>query len=136
MPVSQPPLAVVDLGSNSGRVLVARLNEFGHLDVLETEGTPLRLVHELNTSASLGETVLQRTLEALHGFKAIARAAGAEHVMAVATAAVREASNGEAFVERLRCETGLDISIVSGEREARFGFLGAVYGVPADNGVL
>ena len=136
MPLSQPPLAVVDLGSNSGRVLVVRLNELGHLDVVETEGTPLRLVHELSTSASLGEPVVQRTLEALRGFEAIARGAGATKIIAVATAAVREASNGEAFVQRLRCETGLDVSVISGELEARYGFLGAVYGVPAKDGVL
>src|SRR5262245_46869226 len=136
MPVSQAPLAVVDLGSNSGRVLVVRLNELGHLDVLESEGTPLRLVHELNESSSLGESVIQRTLEALRGFHAIARGAGAENVYVVATAAVREASNGDAFVQRLRCETGLDISIISGEAEARYGFLGALYGVPADRGML
>src|SRR3954451_3284990 len=136
MPVSTPPLGVVDLGSNSGRVLVVRLNDLGHLDVLETEGTPLRLVHELNTSASLGEPVVQRTLEVLRGFEAIARGAGATKIVAVATAAVREASNGEAFVQRLRDETGLDVSVISGELEARYGFLGAVYSVPATDGVL
>lgn len=136
MPVVGQALAVIDIGSNSGRVLVVRLNALGHLDVLETEGTPLRLVHELNASSSLGESVVQRTVDALRGFQAIARGAGAEQTITVATAAVREASNGEAFVERLKCETGLDISIISGDVEARYGFLGAVYGVPADNGVL
>jgi exopolyphosphatase/guanosine-5'-triphosphate,3'-diphosphate pyrophosphatase len=129
-------MAVVDIGSNSGRVLVVRLNDLGHLDVVETEGTPLRLVHELSTSASLGEPVVLRTLEALRGFETIARGAGATNIVAVATAAVREASNGVAFVQRLRSETGLDISVISGELEARYGFLGAVYGVPANDGVL
>jgi exopolyphosphatase/guanosine-5'-triphosphate,3'-diphosphate pyrophosphatase len=129
-------LAIIDIGSNSGRILVARLDEFGHLDVLETEGTPLRLVHELATSASLGDDVVVRTVEALEGFKAIARGAGAERFLTVATAAVREAVNGAAFVERLRCQTGLDIQIISGETEARYGFLGAAYGVAVDNGIL
>jgi exopolyphosphatase/guanosine-5'-triphosphate,3'-diphosphate pyrophosphatase len=136
MPVSAEPLAVIDVGSNSGRVLVVRVNEIGHLDVLETEGTPLRLVHELSLSTSLGEPVVQRTVEALRGFQAIARGVGARKVIVVATSAVREASNGQAFVERLRCETGLDVEIIAGDVEARYGFLGAVYGVPADNGVL
>jgi len=136
MPVNGEPLAVIDIGSNSGRVLVVRLNALGHLDVLETEGTPLRLVHELSSSSYLNEAVVQRTLEALRGFMAIARGAGAERIMTVATAAVREASNGEQFVQRLRCETNLDISIIPGDVEARYGFMGAVYGVPATDGVL
>src|SRR4026208_1299183 len=104
MPVSAEPLAVIDVGSNSGRVLVVRVNEIGHLDVLETEGTPLRLVHELSLSTSLGEPVVQRTVEAWRGFQAIARGVGARKIIVVATSAVREASNGQAFVERLRCE--------------------------------
>src|SRR5262245_39907985 len=94
-PMSAERLAVIDLGPNSRRVLVARLVEVGHLDVLETEGTPLRLVHELATSASLGDEAIERTVEALEGFKAIARGAGAERAMAVATAAVREAIDGQ-----------------------------------------
>ena len=129
-------VAVIDIGSNSGRILVVRIDEFGHLDVLETEGTPLRLVHDLATSASLSDTVVERTVEALQGFKAIARGAGAERTLVVATAAVREAINGTQFVERLRCETGLDVQIITGDAEARYGFLGGAYGVAADNGVL
>jgi exopolyphosphatase / guanosine-5'-triphosphate,3'-diphosphate pyrophosphatase len=129
-------VAVIDIGSNSGRILVVRVDEFGHLDVLETEGTPLRLVHDLATSASLSDTVVERTVEALQGFKAIARGAGAERTLVVATAAVREAVNGAQFVERLRCETGLDVQIITGDAEARYGFLGGAYGVAADNGVL
>jgi exopolyphosphatase/guanosine-5'-triphosphate,3'-diphosphate pyrophosphatase len=129
-------VAVIDIGSNSGRILVARIDEFGHLDVLETEGTPLRLVHELASSASLGDAVVERTVEALQGFNAIARGAGAQRTLAVATAAVREAINGETFVERLRVATGLDIQIISGETEARYGFLGGAYGTPTDDGIL
>src|SRR5919202_3801332 len=129
-------LAVIDIGSNSGRVEVVRVDSFGHLDVLDTLGTPLRLVHELVNGGTLGEPVIERTLLALQGFQAVARGAGARRTIAVATAAVREAANGDAFVARLRRETGLDIQVISGEMEARFGFLGAVYGIPVEHGML
>jgi exopolyphosphatase/guanosine-5'-triphosphate,3'-diphosphate pyrophosphatase len=129
-------LGVVDIGSNSGRIDVVRLDGFGHLDVLETAGTPLRLVHELASGAWLGDAVIERTLTAVRGFQAIARGAGAGCVIAVATAAVREAANGEAFVQRLRDDAGLDVQIISGQEEARLGFLGAVYGLPVEHGVL
>jgi exopolyphosphatase/guanosine-5'-triphosphate,3'-diphosphate pyrophosphatase len=130
------PLAVIDIGSNSGRVDVVRVDTFGHLDVLDTLGTPLRLVHELAIGGTLGEPAIERTVLALQGFQAIARGAGARRSIAVATAAVREASNGDAFIARLRRETGLDIEVISGDMEARYGFLGAVYGMPVDHGIL
>lgn len=130
------PLGVVDLGSNSGRIVVVRLDRFGHLDVLETAGTPLRLVHELASGGCLGDAVIERTLSAVRGFQAIARGAGAVRTLAVATAAVREAANGEVFVQRLRREAGLDVRIISGEEEARLGFLGAIYGLNVQHGML
>jgi exopolyphosphatase/guanosine-5'-triphosphate,3'-diphosphate pyrophosphatase len=130
------PLAVIDIGSNSGRVDVVRVDSAGHLDVLDTLGTPLRLVHELASGGTFGEPAIERTVLALRGFQAIARGAGARRIIAVATAAVREAANGDAFVARLRRETGLDIQVISGEMEARYGFLGAVYGMPVEHGVL
>src|SRR5919202_161146 len=129
-------LAVIDIGSNSGRLDVVRVDSFGHLDVLDTLATPLRLVHELVNGGALGEPVIERTRLALQGFQAVARGAGARRTIAVATAAVREAANGDAFVARLRRETGLDIQVISGEMEARFGFLGAVYGIPVEHGIL
>ena len=129
-------LAVIDIGSNSGRLDVVRVDSFGHLDVLDTLATPLRLVHELVNGGALGEPVIERTRLALQGFQAVARGAGARRTIAVATAAVREAANGDAFVARLRRETGLDIQVISGEMEARFGFMGAVYGIPVKHGIV
>lgn len=130
------PTAVIDIGSNSGRVLVVRSEESGYLDVVETVGAPLRLVHDLAQSGELSQTVLQRTIEVLRGFQAIAHGAGARKVVAVATAAVREAKNGAAFTEALERATGLEILTVAGDLEARYGFLGAVYGLPVIHGML
>jgi exopolyphosphatase/guanosine-5'-triphosphate,3'-diphosphate pyrophosphatase len=56
--------------------------------------------------------------------------------MAVATAAVREAQNGMLLIERIRRETGVAVDVIDGEREALYGFLGAVHGVPVQHGVL
>jgi exopolyphosphatase/guanosine-5'-triphosphate,3'-diphosphate pyrophosphatase len=128
--------AVIDIGSNSCRILVGRIDASGDLEVLASAGTPLRLVRDLATSPSLSEVVSQRTIDVLRGFQAIARGTGATRTLAVATAAVREASNSAEFVERLRCATGLDIHVVTGEVEARYAFLGAVYGSAANDGVL
>ncbi len=129
-------LAVVDIGSNSSRVIALAVHPSGHLEVLETLGAPLRLVHELASSPSFSDTAVQRTIDVLRGFQALARGAGADRTITVATSAVREADNGEAFVERLERATGLEVRIIDGDEEARYGFLGAVCCLPAEDGVV
>ena len=129
-------LGVIDIGSNSGRVLVARVDGAAHLDVLGDARSPLRLVRDVVRAGQLTGETIERTLRILRGFVAVAIGAGAEHTTAVATAAVREASNGEELIERTRDELGIPVEIADGEEEARFGFLGAVHGMPIAHGIV
>jgi exopolyphosphatase / guanosine-5'-triphosphate,3'-diphosphate pyrophosphatase len=135
-PGDKPPtVAVIDIGSNSGRVVVYRYQAGGHLQLLAGSRASLRLVRELDETHRLGDEAIARAFEAIADFNAIAQGSGAEKIAAVATAAVRDADNGAAFIARLRKELGLEVRILSGEEEARFGFLGAVGGLPAEHGV-
>ncbi len=133
----KPPttVAVIDIGSNSGRVVVYRYQVGGHLQLLAGSRASLRLVRELDETHRLGDEAIARAFEAVADFRAIAHGAGAEKITAVATAAVRDADNGAAFIARLRKELSLEVRILSGEEEARFGFLGAVGGLPVEHGV-
>src|SRR5438105_15355942 len=97
-------LGVIDIGSNSGRVLVARVDEAAHLDVLGDARSPLRLVRDVTRDGLLKPETIERTLCIVRGFVAVAKSAGAERTMAVATAAVREASNGEELIQRAQSE--------------------------------
>ena len=130
------PLAVIDIGSNSGRIIVVRLTTGGHLEILSDARTSLRLMRDIEADGRLSTAAEQRTLEALQDFMAVAGGAGARRTVALATSAVREAENGAAFVQRLRHSTGLDIRIISGDEEARLAFIGAVNGLPVEHGVL
>jgi exopolyphosphatase / guanosine-5'-triphosphate,3'-diphosphate pyrophosphatase len=134
--VSLQPLAVIDIGSNSGRVIVVRLTSGGHLEILSDARTSLRLMRDIERDGYLSGDAERRTREALQDFMAVAAGAGARRTVALATAAVREATNGTEFVQRLRQRTGLDIRIVSGDEEARYAFSGAVNGLPVEHGVL
>ncbi len=138
MPEEKPPttVAVIDIGSNSGRVVVYRYQSGGHLQLLAGSRASLRLVRELDETHRLGDEAIARAFEAIADFNAIAKGTGSEKIAALATAAVRDAENGAAFITRLRKELGLDVRILSGEEEARFGFLGAVGGLPVEHGVL
>ena len=135
-PDERRPVAVVDLGSNSGRVVVFRMAPPGHLEILADGRSPLRLAKDLGERAGLSEEAIDRTVAALADFRAIAAGSSAHDLLAVATAAVRDADNGDRLVERVRLETGMDVRVVAGEEEARYSFIGAVHGVAADHGTL
>jgi exopolyphosphatase/guanosine-5'-triphosphate,3'-diphosphate pyrophosphatase len=130
------PVAVIDIGSNSGRVMVYERDAASHLRLLAGSRASLRLVHDVDTRRQLTEEAMSRTLEALRDFQAIAASAGATRLVAVATAAMRDARNGSLFTERVRRELGIVVEIIGGLKEARFGFAGAVRGLAVANGLL
>lgn len=135
-PTTAQTLGVIDIGSNSGRVLVARVSSAAHLDVVADARSPLRLVRDVAKRGALSAETMDRTLRILRGFATVARTAGAERTCAVATAAVREAANGDEFITRARADLGLDVTIADGDQEARYGFLGAVHGLPIEHGIV
>jgi exopolyphosphatase / guanosine-5'-triphosphate,3'-diphosphate pyrophosphatase len=130
------PIAVIDIGSNSGRVVVLRVSDEGHLQIVADERAPLRLTLDLVRTGRLGAEAAERTVLALRDFVAVARGAGAGRTVAVATAAVREAEDCAAFVDAIRAGTGLEVEVIDGELEARYAFLGAVHGLPVEDGLL
>ena len=125
------PFAVLDVGSNSARMIVFRLRDGEHLDVIEDARAALRLARELHAGAELGPSAIERTLEALRDFRAVAEGAGADRILAVATSAVRDAIDGR-FCWSARRELGVPLQIIDGDTEARLGFVGAVHDLPGD----
>lgn len=114
-------LAAIDVGSNSIKLLVARRDaaDPGHAVEILREKEMVRLGQETLASGTLSEEAMEDGLDCLARYAALARAAGADTISAVATCAVREASNGGEFVRRVRRETGVRLSVISGEEEAR-----------------
>jgi exopolyphosphatase / guanosine-5'-triphosphate,3'-diphosphate pyrophosphatase len=134
--VAGQTLGVIDIGSNSGRVLVARVTGPAHLDVVGDARSPLRLVRDVSSRGSLSAETIDRTLAIVRGFMAVATCAGADRTVAVATAAVREATNGDELIDRARHQLGLDVDIADGVAEAQLGFLGAVHALPIEHGIV
>lgn len=133
---SDERIAVIDIGSNSGRVVVYQPERAGRFRILAGTRAALRLVREVDGTHGLTAEAIERTLEALSDFKAIFVGAGAGRIVAVATAAVRDAQNAPELLLRIREALGVDVRIISGEEEAWYGFLGAVHGLPVEHGVL
>jgi exopolyphosphatase/guanosine-5'-triphosphate,3'-diphosphate pyrophosphatase len=130
------PVAIIDVGSNSGRVVVFRRDALGQLEILADGRSPLRLARDLRDGNALSEPTLDHAVATLRDFRAIAESSGATRIVAVATSAVRESTNSSDLVERVRDEAGLDVQVIDAEAEARFAFLGAVRGVEVSEGLL
>lgn len=119
------PIAVADLGTNSTRLLIARMAARGTLEELERRTTVTRLGAGVDRSGRLAEDAMARTHEALASYGALAARHGAKRRIAVATSAVRDASNGGLLRRAVRERHGFEIRTISGDEEARLTFLGA-----------
>lgn len=121
-------IAVVDLGTNSTRLLVADVQGDGRLTELERRSEVTRLGDGVDATGRLSGDAVDRVLACLAGYRGIADEANAGRRIAVATSAVRDSSNGEEFQQRVRSEQGFDIRTITGDEEARLTFLGATAG--------
>src|SRR5215467_12246573 len=111
------PRAVLDVGSNSIRLLVARPAEDAVMPIHE-EGEHVRLGHKVDRTGVLCPDRAEAALQAIERLAGRARSLGAADLVAVATSAVRDAENGRRFIRRVRTRTGVHLKILSGRREA------------------
>ena len=120
-------VAVVDIGTNSTRLLLADVDErSGALTEIERRTTVTRLGQGVDTSGALADEAIARVFAALDEYRAaIESHGGADRSIAVLTSAVRDATNGAWFTGRVREEYGLDAHTIPGDEEARLTFLGA-----------
>jgi exopolyphosphatase/guanosine-5'-triphosphate,3'-diphosphate pyrophosphatase len=119
-----PRVAVIDMGSNSTRLLVADVKH-GTVREVTRQTRITRLAQGVDATGRLADEAVERVLAALADYRAEIDRLGAESVTALATSAVRDAANGEEFRTLLRERFGFDARILSGDEEARLSFLGA-----------
>jgi exopolyphosphatase/guanosine-5'-triphosphate,3'-diphosphate pyrophosphatase len=120
-------LAVIDLGSNSFRLVVFMAGE-GWWKRTDEIYEPVRIGEGMMATGMLGEEPIERALATLDVFSHFCRASalGEDAVDAVATSAIRDAENAAGFLERARERLGFPIRVLSREQEARYGYLAAV----------
>ena len=115
-------IAALDLGSNSFHLLVAEARLDGSFTVLATDKEMLRLGDVVARTGYIDNEDAERAIEVVARFKAIAESQRCDEIVALGTAALREALNGAAFVERVRARTGIEVKVVDGLREAELIF--------------
>lgn len=134
VPGSSTDAAVIDVGSNSVRLVVYRL-EGRAIWTVYNEKVLAGLGRDLQRTGRLSTEGIEVALAALRRFKALLDAIRPDAVYAAATAAVREARDGLAFAKQVKDETGIALNILSGEDEARYAALGVIAGAPDAGGV-
>ncbi|HXA55538.1 MAG TPA: Ppx/GppA phosphatase family protein [Solirubrobacteraceae bacterium] len=134
---SRSRLAVIDLGSNSFRLVVFTAAK-GWWQRTDEIYQPVRIGEGMAATGKLGEEPVRRALAALDVFDHFCEAAGLENgaVDAVATSAIRDAENAPAFLARARERTKLPIRVLSREQEARYGYLAAVNSTTLTDGCV
>jgi exopolyphosphatase/guanosine-5'-triphosphate,3'-diphosphate pyrophosphatase len=132
---SSPRIAIIDIGSNSVRLVVYK----------GLSRTPATLFNEkvmaglgkgLSPGGKLSPDAMDTAVTALARFALLCVSMEVDSIRAVATAAVRDAANGAAFIARVKQETGLDVEVIDGETEARGAAYGVIAGIPDADGVV
>lgn len=128
---SSPPdptrVAIIDIGTNSTRILVADVSG-NQVEEVERISTVTRLGRGVDHSGKLSPEAIEDVCEAIAGYLKIVEELGAERVTVVATSAVRDASNADAFTAELRERFDLTTEVISGDEEARLTYRGAISG--------
>ena len=114
-----PALAAIDVGSNAIRLLIGNVDGERRVEVLENVRDPVRLGQDVFAGGNITEGTIDRALDVFLQFKAFIDSHNVRWTRAVATSATREALNRDLFIDRVAEATGIDISVISSEEEAR-----------------
>jgi exopolyphosphatase/guanosine-5'-triphosphate,3'-diphosphate pyrophosphatase len=122
-------LAAIDLGTNSFHMLVVKVHSDGMIEAIAKEKEAVRLGSGSGDYDLIEESATARGISCLKRFKIIADSHKAE-VLAIATSALREASNRDEFLKKAYKESGIKINVINGLEEARLIYLGILQGLP------
>lgn len=112
-------IAAIDIGSNAMRMVVGRVDYEGRLDTIDNVRLPVRLGQDVFSEGQIGEETAQLAVDAFLRFRKVADNHKVEKIRAVATSAMREASNRDLLCDRISHAAGIQVEIVAGDEEAR-----------------
>ncbi|WP_425392526.1 exopolyphosphatase [Ekhidna sp.] len=117
-------IAVIDLGTNTFHLMIAQVDKNAH-EILHRERKAVKIGEKGINKGEITESAWDRAVAALKEFKKTIEDHQIEKIFATATSAIRNASNGAALVEEIKSQTGIEIEVISGTREAELIHLGA-----------
>jgi exopolyphosphatase / guanosine-5'-triphosphate,3'-diphosphate pyrophosphatase len=114
-----PTIAAIDIGSNAIRLAIATIDTAGHYQIVHNAREPVRLGHDVFATGRISEATTKAALEAFRRFREQLSKYSVTRFKAVATSALREAENGDAFVALVAKRHRIPISVIGPEEEAR-----------------
>src|ERR1051326_3152484 len=130
-----PTIASIDVGSNAIRLAVANVDSNGEYRTVYNERAPVRLGQDVFTKGLISTHTIDRMLEAFGEFRKKLDDHAVTHVKAVATSALREATNRDLALKAVQKATGIEVAVIGGEEEARLIHLAAKTAVNLKNKV-
>jgi len=122
-PVGPETVAVIDIGASAVRLVVAELTPGRRPFVVEEVLRGVSLGKDTVSTGRIGSRTMEAALRALEGFKRLMDEHGSSRYRAVATSAVREASNADTFLDRVQVRTGLQVDVIDVSEESRLVYL-------------
>ena len=129
-------IGIIDLGSNTTRLLIIEILDSGAYRVVEEAKETIRLAENMQSDGTIKPPAIDRAVTAIRIFKDICDYNRVDKVYAVATAAVRESINGKDVVDTIASEAGVTFRILSRQEEAFSGYLGVVNTLDIRNAIL
>jgi len=116
---SAETMAVIDIGSNSIRMMIGQALPDGRLEIVERLRRAVRLGQDVFRTGRIRAETMRSAVGILRDYRHVLNTYGVHRVRAVATSAVREAANGDTFVDRALMAAGLEVSVISVTEEGR-----------------
>ena len=129
-------IAIIDVGSNSARLVVSHIYKNGAYNMVYNQKEALRLSQKVNDQNMLTEEAFTSTIDTMRSFAHMCKVYQADKTIAVATAAIRNASNGAELVAKVAEQTGIQLHIISGSTEAYISYLGVINTLDLKNGII
>jgi len=134
LPERRERLAALDVGSNSIRLLVADYGPHSGITIIDEDKEQPRLAAGVAQTGRLDPAAIERAIAAIRRMNDVCERRGVTRLAAVATAAVREATNGEEFTRRVREEVGIDLQVIDAETEAALSYRSVAHHFPLVGG--
>lgn len=123
-------LAAIDIGTNSIHMVIVKINaQLATFTIIAREKDTVRLGDRHPDTGNLTTEAMKRSFSSLKRCQDLARSLKADHILATATSASREAPNGKDFLEKIESQLGITVNLISGQEEARRIYLGVLSGM-------
>lgn len=129
-------IGIIDLGSNSARLVIVEMLSDGYFMVVDQLKESVRLGKDMERDGFLKPQRIAETIKTLKMFRKLCDAHGIEHIVAVATAAVRRAKNQRSFLDEVSTNCGIKLKVLSAEEEAMFVYRGIINTMDIPKGLV